>query len=95
MTQVHEHTPEPAAPSGPIHVVVDLNRCQAYAQCCFFAPGVFQLHGQEALWYDPQPDASQGELVLRAAAVCPVQAIFVLWFEAATGQKAEESHEQP
>ena len=84
--------PSPA-PSGPIQVVVDLNRCQAYAQCCFLAPGVFQLHGPEALWYDPQPDASQREHVLRAAAACPVQAISVQWAGAANRQKAEEPHE--
>jgi ferredoxin len=76
-------------------VVVDLNRCQAYAQCCFLAPSVFQLHGQEALWYDPAPDEAQREHVRQAAAACPVQAIFVQWSEAPTGQKAEESHEQP
>ena len=69
----------PPAPSGPIHVVVDLNRCQAYGQCCFFAPSVFKLHGEEALWYDPAPDEAQREHVLRAAAVCPVQAIIVEW----------------
>jgi ferredoxin len=62
---------------GPIHLVVDLNRCQAYAQCCFLAPSVFRLHGEEALWYDPAPDAAQSEHVLRAAAACPVQAIHV------------------
>lgn len=85
MTQAHAPTHEPAhAPStespasaGPIHVVVDLNRCQAYAQCCFMAPSVFTLHGEEVLWYDPAPDAAQREHVLRAAAVCPVQAIQV------------------
>ena len=60
-----------------LHVVVDLNRCQAYAQCCFLAPRVFWLHGTEALWYQPAPDASQRERVLRAAAACPVQAIHV------------------
>jgi ferredoxin len=69
-----ESTTQPAA-TGPIHLVVDLNRCQAYAQCCFLAPDVFRLHGQEALWYDPSPDPGQQEHVLRAAAACPVQAI--------------------
>ena len=68
---------EPLAATGPIHLVVDLNRCQAYAQCCFLAPSVFRLHGEEALWYDPAPDAAQSEQVLRAAAACPVQAIYV------------------
>jgi ferredoxin len=80
--------PSPA-PSGPIHLVVDLNRCQAYAQCCFFAPSVFKLHGQEALWYDPQPPAALWEHVLRAATACPVQAITVSCAQAANHQKAE------
>jgi ferredoxin len=58
-------------------VSVDLTRCQAYAQCCFLAPDVFRLHGEEALWYDPSPDPEQQEHVVRAAAACPVQAITV------------------
>ena len=80
-------TPSPA-PSGPIHVVVDLNRCQAYAQCCFFAPSVFKLHGEEALWYDPEPDGAQREHVRHAAAACPVQAIFVQWGDNSSPQKS-------
>jgi ferredoxin len=71
-----ERSAQPAA-TGPIYLVVDLNRCQAYAQCCFLAPDVFRLHGQEALWYDPSPDPGQQEQVLRAAVACPVQAITV------------------
>ena len=82
----------PPAPLGPMHVVVDLNRCQAYAQCCFLAPSVFKLHGEEALWYDPAPDETQREHVLRAAEACPVQAIVVQWSEAANRAKAEEPH---
>ena len=85
---------EPAAPSGPLHVVVDLNRCQGYAQCCFFAPSIFTLHGEEALWYDPAPDPTHYEQVLRAAAACPVQAICVQCSEVATRRSAEESHEK-
>src|SRR5262249_4084617 len=53
-----EPSVQPSA-TGPIRVAVDLNRCQAYAQCCFLAPSVFRLHGEEALWYDPAPDATQ------------------------------------
>jgi ferredoxin len=60
-----------------MRLAVDLNRCQAYAQCCFLAPSVFELHGEEALWYEPEPDEAQRERVLRAAAACPVQAILV------------------
>jgi ferredoxin len=77
-----------------MHVVVDLNRCQAYTQCCFFSPNVFKLHGEEALWYDPAPDVAQCEHVLRAGAAYPVQAIFVEWSGAATWKIAEAPHEE-
>jgi NADPH-dependent 2,4-dienoyl-CoA reductase/sulfur reductase-like enzyme/ferredoxin len=56
-------------------VVVDLTRCQGYAQCAFAAPDVFTMQGDEALLYDPAPDDGQREKVVRAAAACPVQAI--------------------
>jgi ferredoxin len=60
-----------------VQVMVDLNRCQGYAQCVFLAPRVFELHGEEALLYAPAVPDGQGERVLRAAAACPVQAITV------------------
>lgn len=66
-----------------MRLVVDLNRCQGYAQCAFLAPGVFAMHGDEALLYDPNPVAdgeADGELrenVARAVAACPVRAILL------------------
>ena len=60
-----------------MRIVVDLNRCQGYAQCVPLAPEVLRLHGEEALMYNPNPDDSLRLQVLRAAASCPVQAIFV------------------
>ncbi|MFF5205739.1 ferredoxin [Streptosporangium sp. NPDC000396] len=60
-----------------MRLVVDLNRCQGYAQCAFLAPDVFTMHGEEALMYNPNADEVQRENVLRAAAACPVQAILV------------------
>ncbi|MBV6702266.1 ferredoxin [Kitasatospora aureofaciens] len=60
-----------------MRLVVDLNRCQGYAQCAFLAPEAFTMHGDEALMYDPQPDDAQREHVLRAAQACPVKAITV------------------
>ena len=60
-----------------VRMVVDLNRCQGYGQCVFLAPGVFELHGEEALMYDPGPEEAQRLPVVRAAAACPVQAIRV------------------
>ena len=60
-----------------VRIVVDLTLCQGYAQCCFLAPDDFQLAGEEALLYVPEPDEAHREGVLRAAAACPVGAIFV------------------
>ena len=60
-----------------MRIVVDLNRCLGYAQCVPLAPDVLKLVGEEALAYDPNPDDSQRQRVLRAAASCPVQAILV------------------
>ncbi|MET8245988.1 ferredoxin [Streptomyces sp. NPDC005202] len=56
-------------------IVVDLTRCQGYAQCAFAAPDVFAIQGDEALLYDSDPDDAQREKIARAAAACPVQAI--------------------
>ncbi|WP_284763084.1 FAD-dependent oxidoreductase [Arthrobacter sp. efr-133-R2A-63] len=58
-----------------MRIVVDLTKCQGYAQCAFLAPDVFTIQGDEALTYDPDPDDAQGTKVRRAAAACPVQAI--------------------
>ncbi|MFF5408120.1 ferredoxin [Streptomyces misionensis] len=58
-----------------MRLVVDLNKCQGYAQCAFLAPDVFAMHGEESLVYDPQPDPEQRERLARAVAACPVQAI--------------------
>jgi ferredoxin len=61
-----------------MRVVVDLNRCQAYAQCVFLAPDVFVLYkSEESLLYNPQPDAEHRQDILRAVHACPVQAIMV------------------
>ncbi|MFC7258438.1 ferredoxin [Streptomyces lutosisoli] len=60
-----------------MRVVVDLSRCQGYAQCAFLAPDAFRMHGEEALMYSSNPDDAQREQVLRAAAACPLQAILV------------------
>jgi len=58
-----------------MQVVVDLTRCQGYAQCVFLAPEVFELHGEEALLYNPDVPDDQRERVRQAAVACPVQAI--------------------
>ncbi|MEU2283428.1 ferredoxin [Streptomyces sp. NPDC013178] len=60
-----------------MRLVVDLNRCQGYAQCAFLAPDVFAMHGEEGLLYNPEADEAQREKLAQAAAACPVQAILV------------------
>ena len=60
-----------------MRIVVYLNRCVGYAQCVPLAPDVLRLQGEEALAYDPNPDDSERQRVVRAAASCPVQAIIV------------------
>ena len=60
-----------------MRVVVDLNRCEGYAQCAFHAPSAFRMHFGDALQYDPDPDDALRGQVMRAAAACPVQAIRV------------------
>ena len=60
-----------------MRIVVDLTRCQAYAQCVFLAPQVFELHGEEALLYRPDVPDEDMERVRQAAAACPVQAILM------------------
>lgn len=69
-------TDEPRNPP-PLRVSVDLNLCQAYAQCCYAAPRQFRLLGREALFYDPSPSAEARADVERARLSCPVQAIRV------------------
>ncbi|MFF4576855.1 ferredoxin [Streptomyces sp. NPDC001373] len=60
-----------------MRLVVDLNRCQGYAQCAFLAPDVFAMHGDEALLYNPQAPDDQHDNVVRAAHACPVRAILL------------------
>ena len=60
-----------------MRLVVDMTKCQSYAQCCFLAPDTFTFQGREALVYDPCPDDADRAKILQAAAACPVQAILV------------------
>jgi ferredoxin len=59
-------------------VVVDLDMCQDHGQCCFAAPGVFQLDAAGHLVVlVTDPDESLRDDVEEAADVCPMQAITV------------------
>ncbi|GEP07459.1 ferredoxin [Methylobacterium oxalidis] len=67
----------PALSENALRVSVDLNRCQAYAQCCYAAPRHFRIEGREALFYDPAPSGADRDAIERARISCPVQAIRV------------------
>ncbi|MFD7754362.1 ferredoxin [Streptomyces sp. NPDC059757] len=73
-----------------MRLVVDLNRCQGFAQCAFLAPDVFSLHGGEALLYTSRFDEALRDQVEQAAAACPVQAILVDFSDEPT--KGVEGH---
>ncbi|MEU3986639.1 ferredoxin [Streptomyces sp. NPDC026672] len=76
-----------------MRLVVDLNRCQGYAQCAFLAPDVFTMHGEEALVYDPQPGREHHERLARAVAACPVRAITADGLDAPAGGPAATARE--
>jgi len=61
--------------AAPLRVVVDLNQCQGYAQCCYAAPGAFEVRGHEILFYDPAPPRARRGEIERAVQACPVRAI--------------------
>lgn len=77
-----------------MRIVVDLNRCQGYAQCVPLAPRTLKFSGEEALEYNPNPDDSQRQQVLRAAASCPVQAIIVDQLDAKREVQREHSEKR-
>lgn len=78
-----------------MRIVVDLNRCQSYGQCVYFAPTVFRFHGelQEAgLEYDYTP-SDDLQTQVRWAAACPVQAIRLEEGETSTSRTARQVQE--
>jgi ferredoxin len=77
-----------------LRVVVDLNRCESYAQCVFAAPMVFWMTDGESLEYDYAPDDSLRVQVERAAAACPVQAISIYWLDEQLKEQEENQNEQ-
>ena len=63
-----------------MHIAVDYNLCEGHGQCLLAAPEIFDVSdvsGQvEVLIADP-PDSERDRL-LRAAAMCPAQAIQIV-----------------
>ena len=47
-----------------MRIVVDLTRCQGYAQCAFLASESFRMIGDEALMFDPARRVQNPRLVV-------------------------------
>ena len=60
-----------------VKILVDMDKCQHYGQCCFEAEDVFQLDDDGKLVYSKEVDDSRRSDVESAADVCPMQAITV------------------
>ena len=56
-----------------MRVVVDLNKCQGTRSASRWLPRCSGSSAKRALAYDPNPDESQRQQVLRAVASCPVR----------------------
>jgi ferredoxin len=60
-----------------VKVIVDMEKCQHYGQCCFEAPDIFSLDDDGKLEYVVEADESRRSDIESAADVCPMQAITV------------------
>ena len=60
-----------------MHITVDYTLCEGHAQCLLAAPDVFDLPDDSAqvVVLDPDPPESERAAVIRAAAMCPAQAL--------------------
>jgi ferredoxin len=64
---------------APMHVSVDLEKCQGYANCITDAPEVFDVSDEtdKVILLQENPDDSLLQKVMEASLNCPVQAILV------------------
>lgn len=60
-----------------VKITVDYDKCQGYGQCVFEAEDVFHLDEQGYQQNKTEADESRREDIMRAADVCPMQAITV------------------
>ncbi len=70
----------PAPTLGRMRIAVDYDLCEGHGQCLMAAPDVFDIPdgaGQVVL-VEPEPPEADRERVIRAAAMCPAQAIRIL-----------------
>jgi len=62
-----------------MRITVDYSLCEGHGQCLLAAPEVFDLPdgSEQVVLLDPNPPESAAAAVLRAAAMCPAQALRV------------------
>lgn len=62
-----------------MHVTVDYDLCAGHGQCLMAAPDVFDLPDvvEQVVLLDADPPESERQDVIRAAAMCPAQALHV------------------
>ena len=60
-----------------MQITVDYSQCEGHGQCLLAAPDVFDLPdgADHVVLLDADPPAAEYGAVLRAAAMCPAQAI--------------------
>lgn len=65
--------------SEPIEVVLDLTRCQGYANCVVAAPEIFDIDETTgvAILLSPRPAADQRAAAEDAVSQCPTEAISI------------------
>ncbi len=62
-----------------MQITVDYSLCEGHGQCLLAAPDVFDVPdgADQVVVLDPDPPQSEYDAVVRAAAMCPAQALRV------------------
>lgn len=63
-----------------MHIAVDYDLCEGHSQCLIAAPDLFDLSEEtgQAVVLNPDAPEADRDRALRAAAMCPAQAIRIL-----------------
>jgi ferredoxin len=63
-----------------MHIAVDYDLCEGHGQCLLAAPDVFDIpdDAEQVVLLNPDPPEVERDRVIRAAAMCPTQAIRIL-----------------
>ncbi len=67
-----------------MHIAVDYDLCEGHGQCLLAAPDVFDIpdkaeqEAEQVVVLNPDPSEADRDRVVRAAAMCPAQAIRIL-----------------